>query len=479
MGENKTNFKLNIILQISYQLLSVVVPLISTPYISRIFSATLIGEYTFSISIANYFILFAMLGINVYASREIPKCKDNRELLNQKFSSLFYNKFFFSFLSIVIYAVMISFYKPVDFSLLLIAGVSIFSCFIDLYWFFLGLEKVKLTVTRNMIIKIASLLLIFIFVKNENDLWKYALIVVGATLFSNLYLWLYLFKYVRFVKVSFKYIINDAKYLFILFIPAISTSLFRTMDKIILGSIGSKEELGLYEQADKIINMASLILSAIGTVSVPRFTALHKEGNKARIDALFEKYNLLLAIVSCSIAFGIAAISKSLANVYLGSKYTSCDILIFLLSICVILTAIATSFRSAYLLPLGMDKFYTLSTIGAAIINIVADFSLIPFLGARGAVIGTILAEFVLMLVQSIAVRKQANTLLKILDYVVYSIPGALMMIVVLICQHFMSYSVINLLLLILIGAAFYISLSIPTSFIYKKRVLLSFLKKA
>ncbi len=465
--EKKVNFKMNLILQVSYQILSILVPLVSTPYVASIFTADYIGNYTYAVSISNYFVLFSMLGINVYASREIPKVRNDKELLNRKFSSLFLNKLILSIIAMLVYGIMLSTWEGIDKKLFIIVGISIFSCSIDLFWFFLGMERIRLTVTRNIIIKLLSLGLIFLFVKSEKDLGIYAMIISLSTLISNIYLWAYIFKVVKFVKITIKELLFDFKNLLILFIPSISVSLFRTMDKILLGSIGSMSQLGYYEQADKIMNVASLLLSAIGTVSVPRFSSIVNDDIKRK--EYFYKYNILFASISCAIGFGLASISDPLAIVYLGKNYIESGILIFYLSICVIFVAIATTYRSAFLLPLRLDKFYTLSTIGAAAINIIADLIFIPFLGALGAVIGTILAEFVLMVIQVFGVRNHVNIKYYLKVYIIYGISGIIMFFSVRFLNSLLSIGVISLIIEIFAGAVVYLIFSSVITIIFEK----------
>lgn len=478
--EKNVNFKINLFLQVAYQLLTIIVPLISTPYISSIFSPADIGSYTYAVSIANYFVLFAMLGINVYSSREIPIVKNDAKKLNKKFTSLFLNKLFLSIIALIIYGVMIIFFiGENNIKLYIAVGISILSCSIDLFWLFLGLEKIKLTVTRNAIIKLLSLVLIFIFVKTQDDLIIYALIISLSTFISNIYLWFYIFKTVKFVKVSIKELKYDFKNLFKLFIPAIAVSLFRTMDKILLGSLGTLTDLGYYEQADKIMNVASLLVSAIGTVSVPRFSALNNDIE--RKNDYFYKYNVLLAFISCAMTFGIASISNFLANIYLGLNFSECNKLIFWLSLCIIFTGIATTYRSAYLIPLQMDKLYLLSTICAAIINVICDIILIPFLGALGAVIGTILAECILMIVQVFSTRKHVSLFPHFKVYFIFCFSGIVMFCIVKYLDLNLNLNLQNFIFEICAGALIYITLSIILIFFFEKKFfnyILGFVKK-
>ena len=63
----KKNYFYNLI----YQLLTLILPLITTPYISRVLGAEKIGIYSYTTSVVTYFILFGSLGVSMYGQREI------------------------------------------------------------------------------------------------------------------------------------------------------------------------------------------------------------------------------------------------------------------------------------------------------------------------------------------------------------------------------------------------------------------------
>ena len=185
--------KKNFMYNAAYQILLIILPLITTPYISRVIGVQGIGIYSYTYSIANYFVMFAMLGINNYGNRSVAKARENREELNYTFSSILLFHFIVSIIAILGYAVFIlSTVNKENSFIFILQFFFVISSFFDINWFFFGMEQFKLTVVRNTFIKVLSVFLIFLFVKSKDDLWLYTLILVFSNLVSQLALWPFL-----------------------------------------------------------------------------------------------------------------------------------------------------------------------------------------------------------------------------------------------------------------------------------------------
>lgn len=270
MSQVKKNFFYNIF----YQILAICIPLFTTPYASRVLGAEGIGLYSYTYSIAYYFMITGILGINNYGNREIAKNKDSKEQVSKKFLEIYSIQLLISTVVLVIYYVYVI-YSRNHIMISLIQSLYVISSILDINWFYSGIEEFKITVTRNSIIKIISLFMIFIFVKDSGDTWIYTLILAGSTLISNIYLFLFLKKYVsiRYLKtIKPVDIIKHFKPCIIMFIPVIAMKIYKVMDKTMIGSFSSISEVGFYTNADGIINIPMGIIIALGTVMLPRFS---------------------------------------------------------------------------------------------------------------------------------------------------------------------------------------------------------------
>ncbi len=180
----------NFIYNVLYQILIMILPLITAPYIARVLGAERIGIYSYTYSIAYYFVLFGQLGLNVYGNRSIAIVRDDKEKLSKTFSSIFIVQLFISIVSCICYLLFIIFSSSEYRLIFVIQFVFVLSCVFDINWFFFGIEKFKLTVVRNTIIKITTVICVLLFVKTQADLWKYTTIMAVGSFLAQLVLWL-------------------------------------------------------------------------------------------------------------------------------------------------------------------------------------------------------------------------------------------------------------------------------------------------
>lgn len=397
----------NFLYNVLYQILLVILPLVTAPYISRTLGATAVGVYSYTYSVAYYFLLIAMLGIGNHGNRSVAAVRDDREKLNKTFSSIYSLQVMTFSIAILAYSFYLVLFVKNNRLIVLLQLIYVTSGLFDIGWLFFGLEQFKLTVARNTLIKISTVVLMFVFVHKPSDLWKYTLIMSAGTLFSQAYLWLYVKKYVSFKKCSVKEIASNIKPVLILFIPVLAYSIYKVMDKIMLGNMSSYDQVGFYNNAEKIINIPMGIITALGTVMLPRMSNIVANGDKKRVDDYIRISAKLVTLLSSAIAFGLMGVSSVLAPVFFGDEFIACGEIIRLLSVTVFFIAWANVIRTQYLIPNKRDSIYLTSTMVGAILNLIINWMLIPKYQANGAAFGTIVAEFSVMLVQMVAVKNE------------------------------------------------------------------------
>ena len=346
----------------------------------------------------------------------------------------------------------------------------------DINWLFCGLQKFKFTVTRSGIIKILSLVLIFLFVKDETDLYKYIFILAGTTRLNQVILWPFLRKEVKFVKVKGKDILKHLKPTLILFIPVLAISIYKTMDKIMIGNMANMSEVGYYENAEKMLNIIMSVISALGTVTLPQMTYLYSKNDKEEFNKIFKKSIAFIFCIVFPVIFGFWATANDLVTIYLGDGFNESAILLKLLSISLIFSTVASIVRMQLLIPRSKDKEYIVSVILGAVINFVFNLFLIGKYKAVGATIGTILAEAVVCFAQCYYIRKE----LPIKEYAKKMIPfiikSLIMFIVVIMVGRFINDQIFRLFTQILVGVVIYGILNI--SFVKEQIKSLNFNKK-
>lgn len=461
--------KKNFIYNLSYQILIMILPVITTPYISRIIGADGIGIQSYTYSIANYFVLFAMLGVNNHGNRSIAMTKNNKKDLNKTFTSIYLIQATMSTVMILFYIIYIMFFAKSYKIIFIIQLIYIIGALFDINWFFFGMENFKVTVIRNTIIKLISVMSIFIFIKSESDLYLYSIILALGTLISQLVLWKFIFRYVNFIKVKFDDIKEHIIPMLILFIPAISISVYKIMDKIMLGSMSTVTEVGLFTNSERIISIPLGIITALGTVMLPKMSNLISNGknNKAK------KYiNLSLKFsmfISIGAMFGLIGVGKNIVPAFLGSKFNRCVDVVSLLSITLLFMSWANVVRTQILIPKKKDKIYIASTALGAIVNVILNTLLIRKFGAIGAAIGTIFAEATVSIYQTLMIRKELNVKKHLKSNIIFVISGMAMLFIIKYLESILGNSLIVGIIQIIIGGIAYCTINVAIITIINK----------
>ncbi len=396
-SENK-NFLMNVV----YQGLTLVFPLVTVPYVSRVLGVENVGIYSYTYSIANIFMLLGMLGINNYGNREIAKVRDNVDALAREFSSIYGLQVIISVAAVVGYVVYLltfgSHYRLIS----VLQLVSVLSICFDVNWFFFGLEKFRLSITRNLFVKVVSLVLILLFVRDRSDLWVYTAIMAGSTALSQVYLFCILHRYVRFKTPTWNAAFRHFRGVIVLFVPVLAFGVYQVLDKTMLGTISTVTELGYFANAEKVVSIPIAVVAALGTVMLPRMAHIFVDRTAEYRATIKASMNLAL-MLACTMGVGMMVIAEDATPIVFGPGFERCAPVIRLLSVTVMISAWSNVVRTQYLIPANRDSVYVGSTLGAAVVNVSLNLVLIGRFGAIGACVGTIAAELFIAVYQTIA----------------------------------------------------------------------------
>lgn len=382
------NFLYNII----YQLLVLVIPLLSIPYISRVLGPELVGEYAYSFATTQYFILLGMLGIGIYGSRTIAQYRENQQLLPRKFMEIYIVQATFTLLATLLYFLffVLGNDNPIYLAQFLFVVANIF----DVSWFFMGLEDFKKIVVRNLIVKFSGLICIFLFVKDTNDLIIYAYILSISNLLGHLSIWPYLKDYIQRVDIQFKTLKKHFLGASSLLLPQIAASVYTVLDRTMLGAVSGNYDLGIYDQAQNILRLAMSIIPSLSVVMMPRIANLIVKKDFEQVKKYLESSFLFTNLLSFSMAFGLMAIAPKFVPWFYGDSFLDVIDVFYFSAIMVIAVGGANVIAKQYLIPSEQQGYYTISLIVAASINVLLNFILLPTLGFKGAAISTVVAEF-------------------------------------------------------------------------------------
>ena len=473
------SLKKNLIYHISYQVLILIVPFITTPYVSRVLGPEGVGQYAVTTAIVKYFTLFALLGMANYGNRTIAKNRADKETLSVAFWNLFYFQLGMSLITTTAYIAYALTAGEVAYGLVSICQIPyILSAVFEVSWFFYGMEDFKSIVLRNAAVKVLTTIAIFLFVDDRTDVWLYALINALSLLVGQLCLWPFLRRYVVWKKPQWRLMISHLKPNCILMVSVIAVSLYTLMDKIMIEWLANTAEVGYYENTEKILTIANNAAGAIGAVMLPRLSNLRYTGKSDQILKYIDKSMKYIMLLAIALAFGAASISKTFSVLYFGWEFEKCGTLIFMIAPAIIFYAWSNIIRTQFLLPNDMDKVFVIATVTAAGVNFVLNGVLIPIYGALGAVLGTVGAQLVELGYQMFRIRKALPQKKYVVGALPYISAGVLMFISVRQIETHMGMTGMSLLLQICTGAVIYSVLVLLYLYITRDELVTGFIHR-
>lgn len=438
-------------------------PLITTPYLARVLGADQVGVFAYTNSITQYFVMFALLGMSSYGVRLIASCKSDRRARSKAFSCA-YAAQLVSGLPVMFFYIGYMFVNPAGGTIVAAMwGMYVLSAVIDVSWLLFGCEEFRVPTIRSIVTRLASLIIIFCFVNEPSDLWIYVMAIAGAFLANQVLIWPFVSRYIDFVAPTKGDVIDCFKGSAKLFIPVIAISLYTYLGKIILGLMAGMDQVGYFEYSQKLSLVPMSLITALGTVMLPRMTVELAAGHRVEAKKLLGLSVWAMLATAFGVAFGIAAIAPEFVAVFLGADFQGCAPLVVVMACVIPVISASNVLGRQWLLPNSRDKEYALSVCIGALVNIVLCFALIPEYAAMGACIAVVAAEISVLLAQVCYAKKE----LPLVDYaknaIPYVIAGAIEFLLVRACAFWLGALISPVALLVLevcCGAIVFVILS-------------------
>ena len=391
------SLKKNIAISTIYQVLLIILPIITAPYVARVLGPDQSGIYDYTNSIQTYFAMFAALGTASYGAREIARVRNDIAMRSKLFWEIELMTVMTSTVCIIVWFIFIAF-TPQYKVIYLVLTMGLFSTMFDISWFFAGMEQFKYTVTKNAACKLIGVVLMFLFVKKQDDLLLYIIIITASTMIGNLSMWLYVPRFTE--KVDFK-TLQFRKHFhetLIYFVPSIATSVYTVLDRTLIGVITkNKAENGFYHYTMQIINMMkALTFSSLNMVLGSRIAYLFAEEKYDEIkERIKDSINYIL-FMGIGICFGLSGIAKRFVPIFLGPGYDRVVVMLMLMSPIVVIIGVSNCLGSQYYTPSGNRKLSAKFIIIGAIVNLILNLILIPRYWGYGAIVASLIAELVI-----------------------------------------------------------------------------------
>lgn len=457
--EKQSNIWTNYILNTFNQILSLIVPLITAPYLSRVLGSDGIGIQSYTSSIVAYFSIVAVLGTSAFGQRNIAFYRNDLEKKSQSFWEIFSLRVITSSIALIAYYLLVirdSQYQVI----FLILSCNILGVIIDINWFYQGIEEFKKIVIISIFVRILQTACIFLFIKDENDLILYIAFVAIFTVIGNASMWIGLKKHI--LKPHNVNPLRNIKAVVLLFLPTIAVQVYMVLDKSMIGWVTqSMYQNGCYEQAEKIARMALTVITSISTVILPRVANLYKNNQLDRAKEYIYLGYRFVWLLAMPIMFGLIGISSTFVPVFFGPGYELAKALIPIFSILVVAVSLAHVTGYAYLIPTEQQNVYTIAVTVAAIINLLMNILLIPLIGATGAALGSITAEIIGVAIQiGYCIKTNQLVYKKIFSGCIsYSFAAILMLGVIIVTKLFLPVNLFGLTIMIIIGVCSYLAI--------------------
>lgn len=451
----KKSLKKNYIYNVLYQMLVLVTPLVTTPYLSRVLGADGVGTASYIESIVSYFTLFATMGMTTFGQREISYVQDDRE----KRTKIFWETNILELISALV-AMLIYYIYAVNqdnSALYLVLIFNIASVVVNVTWFFQGMEEFGKIVLRNVIFKVINIVYIFTFVKSKDDLIWYLFGLAFFTFLGNITLWFSIPKYVDRPRWRELRPFRHIKVILSLFIPTIAIQIYTVLDKTMIGIITQNSyENGYYEQALKMSRMILAIVTSLGTVMIPRIGFFFEKGEHNEVRRLMYRGYRFVWFLGVPLCFGLITVSGNFVPWFFGEGFDKVVPLLRILSFLILAIGINNVTGMQYLIPTKRQNVFTLTVVIGAGINFAMNMILIPVLSSIGAAIASVTAEIVIAVVQLIIVRKELNPIYVLKEGTNYFIAGAIMSIVLVWLNGNLSPSILHTGCMVIIGGIIY-----------------------
>ena len=386
----------NYLYNLSYQILTIILPIITVPYVTRIFTSEDLGNYGFYNSIVSYFSLFAMLGIGLYGTKQIAAASD----VSSTFWNIYAIQLIASLISIFVYVIVILCIPTMSEIIPLILFISLFSKIIDISWLFAGKEDFKKITLRNTVVKVVGVISIFTFIKSNEDLYLYIFLIVVFDFLGQLVMWVPAKKFIKRPSFNMKIMKKNLHPIVLLFLPQVAISLYVVLDRTLLGLLGSYSDVGIYEQGQKLTSIIYKIVSSLGVVMLPRVANLLSERKEKEAQNMVKFSFILYNLIIFPMIFGLIAVNEVFVKLFLGKDFQDVKYVLYITTINIMLVGWTNILGHQVLVVRNKNKEFMLSTTIPAFVSVAVNIAVIPIFGYIGASITAVIVELLAFTIQ-------------------------------------------------------------------------------
>ena len=463
----------NLFYNMLYQVLVTVLPIVTTPYVARALGLTASGIHSYTESMVTYFTLFGALGTSLYAVRKIASVRENEALLAHTTLEILGLKIILMLATLAVFIPSLCVGSEYAF-LYRIHIINIVATGLDVSWFYQGVEDFKKVTIRNLLMKLLFIIALFVFVKTPEDLPIYVLSIVCSSLLGNLLMIYYLPKYVRLKPSGPLKPFAHLKESIALFVPQIMNYVYVVLDRSLLGWMTGTDNVGIYDQAQRLVRMIAGMMQTLGYVMMARISNLSATNDTEGVRKYIHKsidFTLFLALPAVA---GIIAVAPDFIPLFLGEEFLQVVPTLQILSVVVLTSSCNSILGVQLLIPLRRDKVYTVAMVSGAAVNVLVNLLLIPKLGVFGACAASITAELVVFFICFFSTRDMISVKAVLKNNIFVLLASVVMYVLVTAVAQLNMHIALKLLAEVGVGVAVYISVMAVT----KNEIFLNILSK-
>ena len=386
----------NYLYNLSYQILTIILPIITVPYVTRIFTSEDLGNYGFYYSIVSYFSLFAMLGIGIYGTKQIAAARD----VSSTFWNIYAIQLIASLLALFVYVITLVSIPKMSGIVPIILGIVLLTKMIDISWLFTGKEDFKKITLRNTMVKVAGVISIFTFIKSSEDLYLYIFLIVIFDFLGQFVMWIPAKKFIKRPSFDTKIIKKNLHPIVLLFLPQVAISLYVVLDRTLLGLLGSYSDVGIYEQGQKLTSILLTVVSSLGAVMLPRVANLLSERKEKEAQNMVRFSFILYNLIIFPMIFGLIAINEIFVKLFLGQNFQDVKYVLYIIVFNIMFIGWTNILGYQVLVVRNKNKEFMLSTTIPAFVSVAVNIAVIPFFGYIGASMTAVIVEFLAFTIQ-------------------------------------------------------------------------------
>lgn len=395
-NNKRPSVKKNYMYSLLYQVTMYIMPLLTTPYISRVFGAVPIGIQSYTTSVTSYFVLFGALGTTIYGQQKIAQSRSDKKECSVLFWEIEFLRGLSTLFALTIFAVYVC-WNGEYFLYYMILSLNIIAQIFDISWFFQGQEYFSFVVIRNFFVKISGCILLFATVRRKDQLWLYILILAATALIGNMTMWMGLPGFL--IRIDWKelHIGHHIRPTMVYFIPTVATSIYTVLDKVMIGALTSAfDENGFYEQANKVISIGKAVIFSLNSVMLSRVSFYFSQGDGSRAKKALIKTLDFVMFMGVAMSAGLAGIARNFVPWFYGAGYEQVCGLLQVEGLLIPIIGISNCLANSYLTPSGQQNRVNKALIAGAAVNFCLNLALIPTYFSMGAAAASVIAEAII-----------------------------------------------------------------------------------